>query len=182
MDQSVFNTPWGWMGLVFSARGVRMIVLPKSSRRVVESALRRQAASLNGSASWAKPLSRRTAHFSTLVKEAQAQLLSFMEGKRSTLDFPIDLSSGSSFQRRVWRAILRIPYGRVRSYKWVAARVGGQRYARAVGHALGANPVPIIVPCHRVVTHDGSLGGFSGGLRIKRRLLALEGTLTQLRG
>jgi methylated-DNA-[protein]-cysteine S-methyltransferase len=182
MDRSVFNTPWGWMGLSFSARGVRMIVLPKSSRRAVEFALRRQAASLNGSTSVAEPLSRRTSRFPTLVNEAQAQLLSFMEGRRSTLDFPIDLSSGSSFQRRVWRAILRIPYGRVRSYKWVAARVGGHRYARAVGHALGANPAPIIVPCHRVVTHDGSLGGFSGGLQIKRKLLALEGTLTQLRG
>jgi methylated-DNA-[protein]-cysteine S-methyltransferase len=179
--ESVFNTPCGWMGLVFSARGVRIIVLPKSSRRAVESALRRQVASLNGSPSEEGPLSRRTPRSSTLVNEAQAQLLSFLEGKRSTLDFPIDLSGGSSFQRRVWRAILRIPYGRVRSYKWVAARVGGHRYARAVGHALGANPLPIIVPCHRVVTHDGSLGGFSGGLRSKRRLLALEGTLTQLR-
>jgi O-6-methylguanine DNA methyltransferase len=107
-------------------------------------------------------------------------LVKFLAGKRRELDFPVDLSEGTTFQRKVWRAILRIPYGRVRSYKWVAARVGGARYARAVGLALGANPVPILVPCHRIVAHDGSLGGFSCGLRAKRRLLALEGTLPQL--
>ncbi len=76
---------------------------------------------------------------------------------------------------------LRIPYGRVRSYHWIAAKVGGKKYARAVGNALGANPVPLIVPCHRVVAHDGSLGGFSCGLAVKRKLLDLEGTLKQLK-
>jgi methylated-DNA-[protein]-cysteine S-methyltransferase len=90
---------------------------------------------------------------------------------------PVDMSAGTPFQRRVWRAILRIPYGRVRSYQWVAMRVGGKQYARAVGMALGANPVPIVVPCHRIISHDGSLGGFGCGLPMKRRLLKLEGTL-----
>jgi O-6-methylguanine DNA methyltransferase len=71
--------------------------------------------------------------------------------------------------------------GRARSYQWVADRVGGKQYARAVGRALGANPVPIVVPCHRIIAQDGSLGGFSGGLPMKRRLLRLEGTLAQLR-
>ncbi|KXJ99348.1 MAG: methylated-DNA-(protein)-cysteine S-methyltransferase [Nitrospira sp. OLB3] len=94
---------------------------------------------------------------------------------------PLDLSGGTSFQRKVWTAIQRIPYGRVRSYQWVALRVGGKQYARAVGMALGANPVPVVVPCHRIIAHDGSLGGFSCGLTLKRRLLALEGTLAQLR-
>lgn len=116
-----------------------------------------------------------------VLKEARAQLVSFLEGKRRELDFPIDLSGGSTFQRRVWRAILHIPYGRVRSYKWVALRVGGARYARAVGRALGSNPVPIVIPCHRVVAQDASLGGFTGGLRTKRRLLQLEGTLPLLK-
>ncbi len=107
--------------------------------------------------------------------------MEFLAGKRHELDFRVDLSSGSAFQRKVWRAALRIPYGRVRSYKWVATRVGGRHYARAVGLALGANPLPIAVPCHRVVAHDGSLGGFSCGLPAKRRLLTLEGTLAQLK-
>ncbi|MGH7232535.1 MAG: methylated-DNA--[protein]-cysteine S-methyltransferase [Nitrospiraceae bacterium] len=181
IERCVFKTPWGWMGLAGSIRGVRIIALPKTSRRSVEGALDAQWASMNGSPAAKGSHVQLSASPSPLLKEAQAQLLSFMAGERSTLDFPIDLSGGSSFQRRVWRAILRIPYGRVRSYKWVAARVGGQRYARAVGNAVGANPVPVIIPCHRVVAHDGSLGGFSGGLRTKRRLLALEGSLAQLK-
>jgi methylated-DNA-[protein]-cysteine S-methyltransferase len=104
-------------------------------------------------------------------------LTEFLEGKRRSVDFPVDLSAGSPFQRRVWRITGRIPFGRVRSYRWVALRLGGARYARAVGRALGANPVPIAVPCHRILAQDGSLGGFSCGLRIKRRLLALEGVI-----
>jgi O-6-methylguanine DNA methyltransferase len=116
-----------------------------------------------------------------LLRHAQTQLREFLSGKRRAMVCPVDLSAGSPFQRRVWRATVAIPYGRARSYKWVAARVGGPQYARAVGLALGANPVPILVPCHRVVAHDGALGGFSCGLAMKRRLLALEGTLKQLR-
>ena len=169
VEHTIFETPWGWMGIAATARGVRVIVLPKTSRRAVEQTLRAEGATLNGTVK-AK---------GTVLNEARDQLLSFMTGTRSTLDFPLDLSAGSAFQRRVWRAILRIPYGRVRSYAWVAARVGGQHYARAVGNALGANPVPIIVPCHRVVSCNG-LGGFTGGLPTKRRLLALEGSLAQL--
>ncbi|MGH9649222.1 MAG: methylated-DNA--[protein]-cysteine S-methyltransferase [Terriglobales bacterium] len=166
-DTVVFKTRWGWMGAAASARGVRAIVLPKASRRAVE-------ASLQGE-------SRSSPRPAAALREARAQLEGFLAGTRRELDFPVDLSGGTVFQRRVWRAILRIPYGRVRSYKWVAARVGGTQYARAVGLALGANPLPIIVPCHRVVARDSSLGGFTGGLRTKRKLLQLEGTLAMLK-
>ena len=188
MNKSLtFKTPWGWMGIAASAKGARAgvcrIVLPRVSRRAVEMELSRTfvqgPASLNGRPPHGDA---RRKNKTMVLKEARAQLVGFLEGRRRELDFPIDLSGGSAFQRQVWRAILRIPYGRVRSYKWVALRVGGTRYARAVGHALGANPVPIVIPCHRVVAHDASLGGFTGGLRTKRRLLQLEGTLTQLRG
>ena len=186
MNKSLtFKTPWGWMGIAASAKGARAgvcrIVLPHVSRRAVEMELSRtfaqSPASLNGRPTHddASPKNK-----AIVLREARAQLVAFLKGRRRELDFPIDLSGGSVFQRRVWRAILRIPYGRVRSYKWVALRVGGTRYARAVGHALGLNPVPLIVPCHRVVAHDASLGGFTGGLRTKRRLLQLEGTLPQL--
>ena len=189
-----FKTPWGWMGAAASARGARAgvcrIVLPRGSRREVEATLHRESLEVlwgKGKTSRLAPRTRciprnngSPSRLTVLVEEARAQLLAFLEGNRRELDFPIDLSGGSTFQRRVWRAILRIPYGRVRSYKWVALRVGGARYARAVGHALGSNPVPIVIPCHRVVAQDASLGGFTGGLRTKRRLLALEGTLPQL--
>lgn len=168
---SIFETAWGWMGIAASEDrpGVCRIVLPQPSRRAVEAEI--------GPWKMAKPAGVNE----QILREAQKQLIAFLEGKRSTLDFPVDLSIGTPFQRRVWQATLRIPYGRVRSYKWVAAKIGGQHYARAVGLALGANPVPIMVPCHRVVAHDGSLGGFSCGLKAKRRLLDLEGTLKQLK-
>jgi methylated-DNA-[protein]-cysteine S-methyltransferase len=166
----VFKTPWGWAGVAASVNGTRAgvsrVVLPQPSRRAAERAL-------GGTA----PPST----LAPLLRDAQTQLREFLSGARRALDCPIDLSDGTPFQRKVWRASLAIPYGRARSYKWVAARVGGPNHARAVGLALGANPVPILVPCHRVVAQDGTLGGFSGGLGMKRRLLALEGTLRQLR-
>ena len=86
-----------------------------------------------------------------------------------------DFSSGTPFQRAVWRAISSIPSGETRSYAWVARKAGRPRAFRAAANACGANPVPIIIPCHRVISSDGSLGGFSSGLAIKRKLLALEG-------
>ena len=166
--QQVFRTRWGWMGMAATQRGVGRIVLPQSSRQAVTAELQRQP--------WGKgPVALGA------LRRAQRQLARYLSGESRSVDFPVDLSQGSAFQRRVWLAAKRIPYGRARSYQWIAARVGGKRYARAVGTALGANPVPIIVPCHRVVAQDGSLGGFSGGLRNKRRLLDLEGTLAQLR-
>jgi methylated-DNA-[protein]-cysteine S-methyltransferase len=169
--KAVFRTPWGWMGIAASAQGVCAIVLPKPSCRAAERALRVQGVSSNGHLA---PPDR-------LLRDAQAQVAAYLGGKRHTLDFPIDLSAGTSFQRRVWQAALRIPYGRARSYQWIASKVGGTRHARAVGNALGANPVPLIVPCHRVVARDASLGGFSGGLTVKRKLLDLEGTLALLK-
>jgi methylated-DNA-[protein]-cysteine S-methyltransferase len=156
------------MGVAASDKGISALVLSKPSRRAVEQAL-------PPSAGRAGPASAR------LLRDARRQIVAFLSGRRKTFDVPVDLSGGSSFQRRVWQTALRIPYGRARSYGWIASKLGGRRYARAVGHALGVNPVPLIVPCHRVVAHDASLGGFSCGLPVKRRLLELEGTLALLR-
>ncbi|UVT18929.1 MAG: methylated-DNA--[protein]-cysteine S-methyltransferase [Nitrospira sp.] len=166
----IFRSSWGWMGIAESQKGIQAIVLPKRSKRAVESDLRAQS---DG------PLQQEA---STRLEAARRQLLQYLEGKRDTFDVPLDLSQGTSFQRQVWRALQRVPYGKLRSYQWIAARVGGRHYARAVGNAVGANPLPIVIPCHRIVAHDASLGGFSGGLSMKRKLLSLEGTLTQLQG
>jgi len=87
---------------------------------------------------------------------------------------PIDLSKYTPFQRKVWEVVQTIPYGETRSYKWVAERIGNPRAVRAVGQALKRNPLPGIVPCHRVICSDGSLGGFSQGLKMKRELLRSE--------
>jgi O-6-methylguanine DNA methyltransferase len=175
----VFKTQWGWIGLAGSERGLCAVVLPQPARKAVELSLGRRFG-VTGCRPAADESSRFAQASQLVVASAARQLREYLAGKRRTLDVPVDLRGGSPFQRRVWRAILSIPYGRVRSYKWVASRVGGAGYARAVGHALGANPVPIVIPCHRVVAHDASLGGFTGGIQVKRRLLALEGILQQL--
>ena len=160
---STFETPWGQVTITASEKGVTAIDLSSQDRVV-----RQQS-------------TEGTDEAVAIVEEARAQLLAYIAGTRREFSFPVDCSAGTPFQRKVWKAITRIPYGRVRSYQWVAMRVGGKQYARAVGMALGANPVPIVVPCHRIISHDGSLGGFSCGLPLKRRLLSLEGTLAQLR-
>ncbi len=90
---------------------------------------------------------------------------------------PLDLTGGTQFRLRVWPALLRIPRGETRSYGELADELGKRRAARAVGGACGANPIPVLIPCHRVLAAKGGLGGFSGGLEWKRRLLALEGVL-----
>jgi O-6-methylguanine DNA methyltransferase len=158
----IFRTPWGWMGIAETRKGLNAIVLPKRTQRAVVAALGGATPEPTGS---------------PRLTEAKHQVLDYLTGRRGHFDVSVDLSGGTAFQRRVWRTLQRVPYGKLRSYQWVAARVGGRRYARAVGNAVGANPLPIIVPCHRIVAQDASLGGFSGGLPTKRKLLQLEGTL-----
>lgn len=98
----------------------------------------------------------------------------YFSGKEVTFDLPLDLR-GTDFARAVWGVLRKIPFGEARSYAWVAERAGRKRGARAAGGACGKNPVPIIVPCHRVILSSGDIGGYSSGPGIKRALLALEG-------
>jgi methylated-DNA-[protein]-cysteine S-methyltransferase len=102
------------------------------------------------------------------------ELDQYFAGRRRTFDVSIDLSGMTDFQRRVLTATARVPYGELTTYRQVARGAGNEQASRAAGAAVGSNPVPIVVPCHRVVATDGSLGGYSGGLAAKRRLLALE--------
>lgn len=106
-------------------------------------------------------------------RAASAQLREYFAGERRTFDLPL-APRGTEFQQRVWRALTEIPYGKTLSYGELARHIGKPSASRAVGLANGANPLPIVVPCHRVIGADGSLTGFGGGLPIKRRLLALE--------
>ena len=101
----------------------------------------------------------------------------YFGGEKERFDLPLDLQEGTPFQRRVWDRVRRIEYGRTRTYREIAAELGKPGAARAVGAANGANPIPIVIPCHRVVASDGKLGGYRGGLEIKERLLRLEGAL-----
>jgi methylated-DNA-[protein]-cysteine S-methyltransferase len=111
-------------------------------------------------------------------RAAIAQLEEYFAGRRQAFELPL-APRGTEFQRRVWRALGAIPYGRTISYGELARRIGRPSASRAVGLANGANPLPIIVPCHRVIGADGSLTGFGGGLPIKRKLLALEGATAE---
>jgi methylated-DNA-[protein]-cysteine S-methyltransferase len=114
----------------------------------------------------------RNGHNALLV-EAASQLRSYFDGSLREFRLPLDMT-GSAFQQRVWREILDIPYGETRSYAGIAAAIGSPKAVRAVGAANGANPVPIIVPCHRVIGSGGKLVGYGGGLALKKRLLELE--------
>ncbi len=141
----------------FTGRGLAQLDFPRGGRAASQKTSR-----------------TRPAEFSQWFKLTCAALNDVLAGREPRVLPPLDLSSGTDFQQRVWRALLKIKPGRTRSYGELAAALGKPRAARAVGAACGANPVPVLVPCHRVLASDGGLGGFSGGLGWKRRLLAAE--------
>jgi methylated-DNA-[protein]-cysteine S-methyltransferase len=115
----------------------------------------------------------RPAEFDPLRRE----LDEYFEGARRRFDLPLDWALTSGFTRRVLQATAAIPFGEVSTYRAVAAAAGSERATRAAGNALSANPIPIVVPCHRVLRSGGGLGGYTGGIEKKRRLLAIEGVL-----
>lgn len=105
------------------------------------------------------------------------QLDEYFKRQRKEFDLPLEII-GSKFQKRVWNELMKIPYGETISYNQLAIRTGDQKAIRAVAAANGANPLPIVIPCHRVIGSDGSLVGYGGGLDVKRKLLELEGSLS----
>jgi methylated-DNA-[protein]-cysteine S-methyltransferase len=111
-----------------------------------------------------------------ILRQATAELREYMAGQREEFTVPLELT-GTSFQREVWQELCKIPYGKTCRYIDIANAIGKPKAVRAVGAANGSNPVPIIVPCHRVIGSDGTLTGYGGGLPLKRRLLQLEGIL-----
>jgi methylated-DNA-[protein]-cysteine S-methyltransferase len=165
MDFTVFGTKLGWMAVAGAERGVTGVTLPADD---VGSALDGLCMKLRippGSMREVEP-----AVFGTLVD----RLTAFMRGEPVAFPDTLDTSGWTDFRTRVWSAARLIPYGQTRSYAWVAAAAGQPTAARAVGQAMHANPVPILVPCHRVIGSNQSLTGFGGGLALKQRLLALE--------
>ena len=109
------------------------------------------------------------------LDEVRRELDEYFGGRRRGFEVPVDWRLTRGFGRRILRATARIPYGKLATYRVVASRAGNERAVRAAGNALGANPIPIVVPCHRVVRTGGGLGGYTGGLHRKRFLLELEG-------
>jgi O-6-methylguanine DNA methyltransferase len=119
-----------------------------------------------------------TGRIGKIIARARKELEEYFAGERAFFSVPVDLSQVPPFERAALVIAAEIPYGEVRSYKWIAERLGKPDAARAVGHAMATNPVPIIIPCHRVVKTDGGLGGYSFGLVRKEALLDLERAIT----
>ncbi len=161
------RAPFGPVWIAVTERGVARVTLGLASEAAFREDLERLGAG---------PLRRG----GPALDRAGRQLREYFEGRRRRFDLPLDLSGVTPFRRRVLEATAAIPYGGVATYGEVARAIGRPGAARAVGQALGANPVPILVPCHRVVASSGRLGGFSvpgrrGGAGLKRRLLEMEG-------
>ena len=110
---------------------------------------------------------------SKIIKEAYKQLTEYFEGKRKKFDLPLKIE-GTPFRVKVWKALLNIPYGETRSYKQIAIEIGNSKASRAVGMANNKNPIPIIIPCHRVIGSNGELIGYASGTNIKKILLDIE--------
>jgi methylated-DNA-[protein]-cysteine S-methyltransferase len=123
----------------------------------------------------ADKISPRLMHAPTQLDEVRRELDEYFEGKRKRFDFRVDWVLMGPFQQKVLKATYRIPFGEVATYRDVATKAGAPKGSRAAGNALGANPIPIVVPCHRVVRSGGALGGYTGGLHRKEFLLELEG-------
>jgi methylated-DNA-[protein]-cysteine S-methyltransferase len=159
MRYTVFPVEGGWVAVLASIKGLKRLILPQSTPERALEALGK----LDNAVESPEP-------FSELIKRLQ----DYYSGKQ--VDFPdiLDLSGYSPFQCGIWKATRTIPRGETRSYAWVAELAGCPRGARAAGQALGKNPLPPIVPCHRVLTSGGKLGGFTGGLKVKEHLLKLE--------
>ena len=164
--EAIFKTGWGWCGFVVGKRGIMEVILPEGREDRVKARIRSRYPGVQEGGKE--------------IEGVRRALKGYFSGKRVDFDFLLDLSPYSDFQRRVWEVVRTIPYGEIKSYQWVAVRLGEPRGGRAVGGALGRNPVPVIVPCHRVVRKDGRLGGFSapGGIELKRRMLEMEGVRT----
>ena len=154
MEFYCFDTPLGPMALEEEDGALRRVYLP------------------------GRPMPRLTSRPTPLLERGREQLLEYLAGERKRFGLPLD-PAGTPFQRRVWRALEEIPYGEVRSYRELAQAVDSPRGFRAVGMANHRNPLPILIPCHRVVGADGSLTGYAGGLELKEQLLELEGVAVE---
>jgi O-6-methylguanine DNA methyltransferase len=159
-----FDTPLGTFYAAFTTRGICELSLSCRDERDFIERLRRRFG--------VEPIQD-----DGLVRPLLRHISNYLNGAHVTWNFDIDVSDATEFQQAVWTEARRIPYGRTVSYGELARRVGRPRAARAVGAAMGANPLLLIVPCHRVVGADGSLTGFGCGLEVKERLLRLEGAM-----
>ncbi|MDI6703721.1 MAG: methylated-DNA--[protein]-cysteine S-methyltransferase [bacterium] len=156
---TIFKTRYGFVGVAATSAGLSRLILPQGSKSSILSSIK------NGFEG------RRDDEY---FKSLRDELTSYFQGRRCLFDYPLDLEKATSYQKKIWEVTRSIPWGETHSYKWVAERIGCPVSYRAVGQALKRNPLPIIIPCHRVIGFNGSLSGFSGGIIWKERLLEIE--------
>jgi len=161
ISYSCLDSPFGPVFIAETIRGVCLVSLSKISEAKFQSLIRKR---------FQKEVIRDNKRLKNVIHE----LSSYFNGHRVNFKSILDLSIGTEFQRKVWEKVSEIPYGEQRAYKWIAEEIGNPHAVRAVGNAVGKNPVPPIIPCHRVIRSDGNLGGFSSGIALKKWLLKLE--------
>ena len=150
--QKKINTKIGHLYLVASEKGLKGVFWKE------QSVLRVEGSSLEAT---------------QILLKAETQLIEYFDGIRKNFELPLDIE-GTDFQKKVWKQLCKIPYGKTNSYKEIAMKLMNEGASRAVGTANGKNPLSIIIPCHRVISSDGTLGGYAGGLNIKIKLINLE--------
>jgi methylated-DNA-[protein]-cysteine S-methyltransferase len=158
---ATMDSPWGKMLLADKGKGLFLLKL-----NIDKSSKSEDFTEEDGNIK----ISRNDAYFESLKQ----QLNEYFEGKRTQFDWELDISTGTEFQQKVWQAMKKIPYGKSLSYGELARKIGKPKASRAVGNACAKNPIPILIPCHRVLGSQGKLGGFSAGLMIKKALLDRE--------
>jgi methylated-DNA-[protein]-cysteine S-methyltransferase len=157
---TLIETGMGWMGILASVAGLRQIILPQASSEAVLSA-------------FDEHLKEATSDISSFGDLPQ-RLIGYFNGEAVAFPDLLDLADATPFQCAVWQVVCSIPYGQTESYARIAQQIGKPRGARAIGQALARNPLPVVVPCHRVIGARGKIGGFSYGLEMKQRLLQME--------
>lgn len=167
---SCYASPWGRIRLVASTKGICKLGLPAESDAEVWAWLRRVV----GPDVLVEEVEK--CQQMPLLQEAARQLEAYFAAHLQNFDLALDLR-GTEFQRQVWRVVGAIPYAVIKTYKDIALEVRNVKAVRAVGAANGSNPLPIVVPCHRVIGTNGKLVGYGGGLELKQKLLALEGII-----
>lgn len=175
---SCFLTPLGYVYISKSAKGICQISFPYATEKDILLLLQNDASKRSKHETSGTNIQRND----SFLKYEVDLLKAYFKGKEADFDFPLDLSSGTSFQIKVWEKLRDIPYGECRSYKWVAEGIGNPHAARAVGMANNKNPLPPVIPCHRVIGSDGSLTGYASGLHIKKYLLEMEHNAIKCRG
>ena len=167
---SSFLTPLGYVYIAKSTHGVCQISFPYSTENDIVRLIQNNNLPRSIHGNTRINIQRND----SLLKHEIDLLQAYFQGKQVDFDFPLDLSSSTTFQKKVWEKLREIPYGECRSYAWVAEQIGNPRAARAVGMANNKNPLPPVIPCHRVIGSDGTLTGYASGLHIKKLLLEME--------